>query len=1053
MGLSVCRWLETYSHPLGLGESWHSSAAVNDRTNSVWSTFIDQSGNQLSPRPSGSTSTVIRGIASRLAQEICQEQATVFDLAVLAELLELPFPRAWQLLPHAVLVTAHVIRQLSRRRPLQRNEGTWLSFQITYLRAIDQLLHQEAQLRRPWLDTAYTATPVDRPLSATDTMPSSLTSLIATLRPSQLTDTQAEQALTIGAQSLLVKQIHQVVIQWLVFNGTEEREAELLVQRMEHGAAGHLLATIVENATPLAQLQKFVRLGQLATWSNASPPVTDYEVLEDAVSPSFSVDPQQELYRARIIQSLSEPILGQPFGLQEIYIPPKGQRVGASSAIDVMTWVLEQLNYPHNIILIEGRAGQGKTSFCKMLALRVALTLYPSWMPLEINLRGLQLGASLEETIAPALPEGLFTQSESWLNSSHPPCLLILDGLDELPLNPEGEDTIAELLAQVFDIQQRYREANGQPRHRIVLTSSSRTSSMALPMSTPIGGPIGAPGQVPMGSPLNGHQSLQLERVVLQSMDQEDLRQWFLRWAALQTKPIAQSYFNFLKRTGAFRTVGMPPCADWLHRPFVLLVVGLLFRDGLVDSNLLDQSCDEVRFEVFDRLITWLISSPTDATYPQPGIIPDISRMGPAHASRSPDAIANLLAGRSPRQVRQELQQVILLLLQSGRGRLSRRMLTEHYDIQADHLPMFYLSPSRTDSDGLTVSIPTMSEHNASEAIAFQLRQLTQRRQTSHGEVFELGPVEAIAAHLYPILGCGPFNGSLLGGIIERLRRDAKQEASGFSIEVLCDRLREIFQLYSTGRWLDDGIAQQSHLALRALGNPASLLQVDAAFGLNLFLLLSQLHPELNRRFQPVCGEGNRACPNRLTQLINRTTVLSPIAFWHYARKSLISLDLNRANLDRAFFAEARMMDTTFDQASLNRTIFSGANLMRASFKGASCRQAIFSGADLRGADFQGADLQNADLRGTTLGGANFANACLANTLLDETGRAHCIQSGAFMTVEQYQAYHQAVQLEHQAEAIVSGDETIAAIYDTVSELAVETEKDPVYNPEDTITL
>jgi hypothetical protein len=1038
MGLSVCRWLETYSQPLGLGESWNSSAEFSAEPSvehsdegSFWGPF--RLAQIPPPRPSGANSTVIRGIASRLAQEISQEQATVFDLAVLAELLELPFPRAWQLLPHAVLVTAHLIRQLSRRRPLQRNEGTWLSFQIAYLRAIDQLLHQESRLRRPWLDTAYTATPCDRPLSAIDTMPASLTSLIATLRPVQLTDTQAEQALTIGSQSLLVQQIHQVVSQWLVFNGTEDREAEILVQRMEYGVAGHLLATIVENATPLAQLQKFVRLGHLAAWANAPQPKIDYEILED-VSPTFSVDPQQELYRARIIQSLSEPILGQPFGLQEIYIAPKGLRPGSSDRLDAMTWVLEQLNHPHHLLVIEGRAGQGKTSFCKMLALRIAQSLYPSWMPLVIQLRGLPLGANLEETLAPALAEGLFTQRESWLNPNHPPCLLILDGLNELPLNPEGEDAVAELLTQIFDLQHRYRDAHGQPRHRILLTSSPTATHSPLPTD------LGA--------------AITIERLTLQTLDQEDLRQWFLRWAAIQTKPIAQSYFSFLKRTGTFRTVGAPACATWLHRPFILLVVGLLFRDGLIDDDLLKlSSCDEVRFEVFDRLATWLVSAPSDAAYPQPGIIPDISRMGPAHASRSPDAIANLLGGRSPRQVRQEFQQVILLLFQSGRGQISQRLLADRYGIQAQTLPMFYLTVSTQDPDRLTVSIPAMSEHNASEAIALQLRLVTQRRQTSHGEVFDLTTAESVAAHLYPLLGYGPLTGGILGAIVERLRREAQQESSGFSLEVLCNRLREAFQFYCSGRWLDEGIAQQAHQALRTLGNPASLLQVDAAFGLNLFLLLSRCHPQLSHRFQPGRGSGNRAYPHRLTQLISRTSVLSPIAFWHYARTRLSHLDLTGASLDRAFFAEARMMETLFDQASLVRTIFTQANLMQASFKRAVCRQASFSGADLRGADFQGADLQGADLRGTILGGANFANACLATALLDEAGRSHCIQSGAFLTVEQYQAYHQAVQLEHQADSMVVGDETIAAVYETMTEPSSERSEEPVYNPEDTITL
>ncbi len=46
------------------------------------------------------------------------------------------------------------------------------------------------------------------------------------------TDTQAEQALTLVADSLLVQQINNAAIAWLVANGAEEPEATLLTQRL-----------------------------------------------------------------------------------------------------------------------------------------------------------------------------------------------------------------------------------------------------------------------------------------------------------------------------------------------------------------------------------------------------------------------------------------------------------------------------------------------------------------------------------------------------------------------------------------------------------------------------------------------------------------------------------------------------------------------------------------------------------------------------------------------------------------------------------------------------
>jgi hypothetical protein len=68
-----------------------------------------------------------------------------------------------------------------------------------------------------------------------------------------------------------------------------------------------------------------------------------------------------------------------------------------------------------------------------MWAYRVAQELYPSCMPIVIRLRDVTLGQTLEQTLESALPVGRFTDADGWLSPSSLPCLLLLDGLDELP--------------------------------------------------------------------------------------------------------------------------------------------------------------------------------------------------------------------------------------------------------------------------------------------------------------------------------------------------------------------------------------------------------------------------------------------------------------------------------------------------------------------------------------------------------------------------------------------------------------------------------------------
>ena len=58
-----------------------------------------------------------------------------------------------------------------------------------------------------------------------------------------------------------MQQINNAAIAWLVANGAEEPEAKLLTQRLVNSLPGHLLIVVSENAAPLAQLQKFFRLG------------------------------------------------------------------------------------------------------------------------------------------------------------------------------------------------------------------------------------------------------------------------------------------------------------------------------------------------------------------------------------------------------------------------------------------------------------------------------------------------------------------------------------------------------------------------------------------------------------------------------------------------------------------------------------------------------------------------------------------------------------------------------------------------------------------------
>jgi len=107
---------------------------------------------QIDLRQLGGSIPQVAGVAFRIVQEIEAKSLTPFDVSPITEILELPLEAAQKLALPISQVTVGVLRALSRKKPLKRAEGTWLTFQIAYLNALHMILEQETELKRPWLD-------------------------------------------------------------------------------------------------------------------------------------------------------------------------------------------------------------------------------------------------------------------------------------------------------------------------------------------------------------------------------------------------------------------------------------------------------------------------------------------------------------------------------------------------------------------------------------------------------------------------------------------------------------------------------------------------------------------------------------------------------------------------------------------------------------------------------------------------------------------------------------------------------------------------------------
>jgi hypothetical protein len=980
----------------------------------------------------GEDSAQISGIAFRLAQDMEVKSLNPFAISAVTDVLELPLKAAWEAAPAISQLSVGLLRILNRKKPLRRNEGTWLTFQVAYLNALQGILEQESQLRRPWVNRALVPAGQDTHQPLSDPQ---LVALIKTLRPGRLSDSQAEQALSLVAESFLVQQMNNLAIAWFVANGAEETEAKLLTQRLSNGLFGYLLLVITENPLPLAQLQKFVRLGNVSSLRDTTITSTVDKAIEPSTA-SLPLNLNREYYRAELTCSLSKPLLAEPFSLKDLYIPLKGYQIQdeeyptphyalSSPRVDLMQWAMSQLDDKTSITVIEAAPGGGKTSFCQIWAARVAQELYPNWMPVLIRLRDAILGQTLEQTLESAFPVGRFTDTDGWLSLDSPPCLLILDGVDELPRSTQTERHLWTFMEQVMRFHSQDSDATGLPRHKIVLTSRSATLDSLIKRSK-LSSTLYIPDQ--------------LRRIGVEPMGQEEFRQWFQQWAKLQSKSITQAYFSFLKHGGVFKSsASANDLAVLLKRPLMLYLLGILHRDGWVDESIFQLNSPQVKFEIFDRMTRWLLGEPAVGDTP----LPELIREGLAHASRSLEAIANLLQGRPPQELRRQMQVAALTILQTGQYQVSSDAITERLGSEqttedfSPNLPalFFYTQPQgiggntgQLRADGFSPNLvrynkllpqsriefshPSLGEYLGAEEIAKQLTILTQKVQDQYNEVtFAIPNSMSVAEHLYSLLGYGIMSPEIESLVIERLRREQKRNPNVFSFTVLFQRLYRFYRAYCRGQWLDEGIAHQTHAQLRLLHNPLNVSQVDAAVGLNVFLLLCSGAKEAKIQFWP-CGNPDipqEFDPDQLLGFIGRTAVLSPTAFWQRVRGSLSQLQLAEACLNQSMLAEANLEQANLSAAELIGINLSMANLYKADLSWTSLVGANLSNANLSETNLEGADLSGANLKGTNLKSANLTHTCMFQAQLDEPSKNLALHSGAIFSPEEFQNYKQSL--------------------------------------------
>ncbi|MBE9217118.1 pentapeptide repeat-containing protein [Plectonema cf. radiosum LEGE 06105] len=902
----------------------------------------------------------ITGVALRMIRDMEVRNPLPFDICTLAEVLELPLGVVWDEISVFARLTQSILGVLAQNKPFKRNEATWLAFQVAYLQALEEVLIEEESLSRIWLErTLLPKNKVTRLQeenlftngSVKALRDEHLQAFIKIFRGEKLNDVQAEEALHKVTHSSFVQQINHIAVAWLVANTVPKVEAELIIRRLEHKLLGHLIVVVSENSTSLVQLQKFFKIGNSL----------ELRTTEIHWSSEDKIDCNKQKYRANLIKKLGEPLLIESFALKDVYVPPKGIPLkGNYQPVDLMKWVVSQLEDLETITIIESDSGYGKTSFCQIFAARVARKFYPDWMPILINLSDIEERETFLETLESALRNNYRIDLSDWLKVTHHKYLLILDGLNELS---PSTTVSAIFIQQLFKFQ-------GEKRHKIILTSQSWVLQ-----------------------DIASKAASKLQRIKIQPWGQDEWKQWFANLSKVQSMTVAQNLFTLLKTNKAFSQNSHFLLAEFVRHPLTLYLLAVLHSNKLLDDEILQLATNPqitnsatVLWRIYEGIDQWLFgySSGMVSRYIHPQELPD------------------------------EIQSVALKILLSGKKKIN---LTGNFN----KLSAFYFKPL----SNVQFSHSQLGEYLCAKAIISQLKILIKRDRNNYAEInFTIDSPQTVAEHLYNLLGYGILTPEIEELVIEGLRREKKHK---FSFELLCNRLQSFWYAYCRGRWLDQGIAHQAWSYFKQLQNPVNVEQVNAAVGINVFLLLSACYRETKQTFSP-CGNPTLLTefqPEALMKLIAKTAVFHPdMTRVRIGEKSLTFLNLSKADLTQAILAQVNFTNTDLSNAQLKNACLVGANLADANLTGANLTGANLANANLTNATLTGANLTGANLLGVNLDLVNLSNACLFQAIIAEAHKETALANGAVFSLDKFEELQRLLSYQSQPYDTNTGEQT-----------------------------
>ncbi|PHJ62159.1 pentapeptide repeat-containing protein [Nostoc linckia z18] len=248
---------------------------------------------------------------------------------------------------------------------------------------------------------------------------------------------------------------------------------------------------------------------------------------------------------------------------------------------------------------------------------------------------------------------------------------------------------------------------------------------------------------------------------------------------------------------------------------------------------------------------------------------------------------------------------------------------------------------------------------------------------------------------IYNLLGEAALKPEIVNQLMELVVTDRK-----INPELLFWRLEDFYRRWCQGEFIDatpeDNLPQKKMLQLAAKNVAIGLRQVDVYTGLNVLILLLELHryaQEQDRLKQKIIfypsaqPDTDNFFTSELLRIVNYSDALaignfSTIIGQFLKSGNFIGAYLGDANLTGVDFSNANLSRAYLGDANLTGVNFCGANLTAANLGDANLSAANLSGANLSGADLSSANLSGANLSGANLSGANLSRADLSSANL-----------------------------------------------------------------------